>query len=155
MLKKIRDYLLGLLWAPSGTAFLVFAIMLLLSLCSLINTTVFFEGNSWMILMIPISFGLPSFIFWASRGAKKYVPTVNFGMPKKIHIPTIIFSTALIFLGSALIRMMLLEGKYIEFSLYNTFFAHRNGKLLNDLYLVLIGIVPGGLAEFMNCTSII
>ena len=143
MLKKIKDYLLGLLWAPSGTALLVFAIMLLLSLCNFINTTVFFKGNAWMILMIPLSFGLPSFIFWASRGANKYIPTINFGMPKKIHIPTIIFSTAFIFLGSSLIRMLLLESMDVEFALYNTFFADRNGKFWTDLYFVfMFCIIP-------------
>lgn len=137
MLKKIKDFLLDLLWAPSGTAFLVFAIMLLLSLFNLINTTLLFSSNAWMLLMVPIAFLLPSFIFWASRGATKYIPTINFSAPKKIHIPTIIFSTALIFLGSALIKTLLLNGKYTDFPLYNAFFAHRNNSLWTDLYLLL------------------
>ncbi len=138
MLKKIREYLLELLWAPSGTAFLTFAIMLLLSVFNLINTTLYFSGNGWMVLMLPIAFLVPSYFFWISRGGSKYVPTVNFGMPEKAHIPTIIFSSALLFLGSSLIKMLIIDGKYIEFPLYNTFFAHRNGNLFNDIYLLLI-----------------
>lgn len=137
MLKKIKDFLLEMLFAPSGAAFLVFAIMLLLSLFNLINTVVFYSGNGWMLLMIPISFCVPLYFFWMSRGGKKYLPSIHFSLPKKVHIPTIIFSTALLFLGSALIKMLTLEGKYTEFSLYNAFFAHRNGNLFNDIYLVL------------------
>lgn len=132
-----------MLWAPSGTALLTFAIMLMLSLFNLINTTLFFSGNGWMILMLPLAFIPASFIFWISRGGKKYMPTIHFEMPKKRHITTIILSTLLLFLGSALIRMLFLDGRYIEFSLYNTFFAHRNGSLFNDIYLVLMFcIVP-------------
>ena len=127
-----------MLWAPSGTALLTFAIMLLLSLFNLINTTLFFSGNGWMILILPLAFIPVSFIFWISRGGKKYMPTIHFEMPKKIHIPIIIFSTALLFLGSSLIKIFLLEGKYTEFSLYNMFSAHRNGNLFNDIYLVLM-----------------
>lgn len=138
MLKKIREYLLELLWAPSGTALLTFAIMLLLSIFNLINTSLYFSGNWWMIIMLPIAFIVPFYFFRLSRGGKNYVPTVNFGMPEKAHLPTVIFSSALLFLGSALIKMLIIDGKYIEFPLYNTFFAHRNGNLFNDIYLLLM-----------------
>lgn len=138
MLKKIREYLLELLWAPSGTALLTFAIMLLLSIFNLINTSLYFSGNWWMIIMLPIAFILPFYFFRLSRGGNNYVPTVNFGMPEKAHLPTVIFSSALLFLGSALIKMLIIDGKYIEFPLYNTFFAHRNGNLFNDIYLLLM-----------------
>ena len=138
MLKKIKDFLLDMLFAPSGSAFLCFGIMLLLSLFNLLNTTLFFSGNGWMILMLPIAFCLPFFFFWASRGGKKYVPTLHFGIPKRVHIPTIAFGTALLFLGSVFLKMTIFSGKYTEFPLYNIFFAHRNGNLFNDLYLVLV-----------------
>lgn len=138
MLKKIKDFLLEMLFAPSGAAFLVFAIMLLLSLFNLINTTLFYSGNGWMLLMIPISFCVPTYFFWMSRGGKKYFPTIHFSLPKKVHIPTIIFSALLLFFGSALIKILIFNGVYTEFPLYNAFFAHRNGKIFNDIYLVLV-----------------
>lgn len=137
MLKKIKVFFLDMLFAPSGAAFLVFAIMLLMSFFNFINTVVFYSGNGWMLLMIPISFAAPLYLFWMSRGGKKYFPTIHFSLPKKVHIPTIIFSTALLFLGSALIKILTLESKYTEFPLYNAFFAHRNGNIFNDIYLVL------------------
>jgi len=138
LLKKIKDFLLEMLFAPSGASFLVFAIMLLLSLFNLINTTLFYSGNGWMLLMIPISFCVPTYFFWMSRGGKKYFPTIHFSLPKKVHIPTIIFSALLLFFGSALIKILIFNGVYTEFPLYNAFFAHRNGKIFNDIYLVLV-----------------
>ena len=39
--------------------------------------------------------------------------------------------------GSTFLKLAFIEGKYVEFPLYSTFFAHRNGKLFTDLYLVL------------------
>lgn len=138
LLKKARDILLEMLFAPSGTGLLTFTIMLLLSFFNLINTTLFFSGNGWMLLMLPIAFVLPFLFFLASRGGTKYMPTIHFELPKKIHIPIIAFATAFLLLGSALIRILLLDGKYIEFPLYNTFFAHRNGSFWNDIYLVLM-----------------
>ena len=126
-----------MLYAPSGTALTVFLIMLLLSVFSLINTTLLFAGNTFMLIMIPIAFILPLLIFRRSRGGKKYMPTLHFELPQKEHIPTIVLTLLLITLGSALIKMLIFEGKYTEFPLYNTFFAHRNGNLWNDLYLVI------------------
>lgn len=137
VLKKLKDFLLETLFAPSGTALLVLSIMALLSLFNLINSTLFFSGNGWMLLMLPIAFGVPFYFFWLSRGGKKYLPTIHFELPKKVHIPVIVLSTLFIFLGSVLIKLLVLEGRYTEFPLYNMFFAHRNGKLWNDLYLVL------------------
>ena len=143
MLRKIRDKLLEMLFAPSGAALLVCAIMLLLSLFNLINTTVFYSGNGWMLLMIPISFAVPMFFFWISRGGRKYLPTLHFDLPKKVHIPTIFFSFLLLISGSSLIKLLTVDGKYTEMPLYNAFFAHRNGSVWNDLYLVLaFCIVP-------------
>lgn len=136
-----------MLFAPSGAAFLVFAIMLLLSLFNLINTTLFFSGNELMLLMIPIAYALPFFIFWLSRGGKKYIPTIHFELPKRVHIPTIIFSTLLMLSGSLLLKILIFEGKYTEFSVYNTFWAHRNGSFWNDLYLVLGFCILVPLAE--------
>lgn len=138
MLKKIKDFFLDMLFAPSGTAVLVFGIMLLLSLFNLLNTTLFFSGNGWMILMLPIAFGAPSVLFWLSRGTKKYIPTIHFSLPKKVHIPTLAFGVLTLFLGSVLLKMLFFEGRYTEFFVYNTFYAHRNGNLWNDLYLVLM-----------------
>ncbi len=117
---------------------MTFAIMLILTLACLLSTSPVFFGNGWMILALPIAFLPPMVAFALTRGGKKYMPTIHFGMPKKVHIPTIIFSVLLIFLGSALLRVMLLDGKYTEFPLYNTFFARRNGNLFNDIYLVLM-----------------
>ncbi len=143
MLKKIRDFFLEMLFAPSGTALLVFASMLLLSIFNLINTTLLLSGNWLMLLMIPIAFGIPLFLFWLSRGGKKYIPSLALELPKKVHIPSILFSTLLLISGSTLLKFIFIDGKYTEFSLYGTFFAHRNGNLFNDLYLLLaFCIVP-------------
>lgn len=137
MLKKIKDFFLEMLYAPSGTALTVFAIMLLISIFSLINTTLLFGSNAFMLVMIPIAFIVPMLVFWHSRGGKKYLPTIHFELPKKVHIPTVLFSFALIILGSALIKMLVFEGKYTEFHVFNTFFAHRNGSFWNDIYITL------------------
>lgn len=137
MLKKIKYFFLDMLFAPSGAALLVFAIMLLASLFNLINTTLFFGGNAFLLLIIPISFCVPLFFFWLSRGGKRYIPTIHFGLPKKYHVPTIALSTISLFLVSTLLKIFILEGKYTEFSIYNTFWAHRNGSFWNDLYLIL------------------
>ena len=137
MLRKIEDFLKELLYATSGTAFLVFTVMLMLLLCNIINTTLFLSSNAWMIVMIPLAFALPFLVFRNSRGGDGYIPTTNFSLPKKIHIPTIVFSSLVIFLGSSLLKLLIFEGKYTEFSLYNSFFAHRNGSVWNDIYLVL------------------
>ena len=137
MLKKIKYFFLDMLFAPSGAALLVFAIMLLISLFNLINTTLFFSGNAFLLLMVPLSFCAPLFFYWISRGGKKYLPTLHFGLPKRVHLPTIAFASLLMFLGSVLLKIFIFDGKYTEFSIYNTFWAHRNGNFWNDIYLVL------------------
>ena len=126
-----------MVFSPSGTAFLVLLVMLFLALFNLINTTLLFSGNEWIIPMLAIAFLIPFFIFRASRGGKKYIPTINLSLPQKHHIPTILFSTLLSILGSTLLKLIFIDGKYTEFSLYSAFFAHRNGNIFNDLYLVL------------------
>lgn len=137
MLKRIKDFFLEMLYAPTGAALTILAIMLLISLFNLINSTLLFQSNAWMLLMLPLSFLLPFFMFRASRGGKKYLPTQHLGLPSRIHIPTIIFSTVLLVSGSLLLKLLSYNGKYTEFSLYSTFFAHRNGSIWNDLYLLL------------------
>jgi membrane protease YdiL (CAAX protease family) len=79
---------------------------------------------------------VPFFLFGATRGGKKYIPTLNFSLPKKYHIPTILWSALFLMLGSTLLKLALVSGKYTEFPLYNAFFAHRNGNVFNDIYLV-------------------
>ena len=137
MFKKIKDFFLEMIYAPSGTAFLTFLIMLFVALFNFINTALLFSGNGWMIPMLAIAFLLPFFLFRATRGGKKYLPTVHLSLPKYYHIPTIIFSTLLIIWGSTFLKLIFVEGRYTEFSLYNAFFAHRNGNIFNSLYLVL------------------
>lgn len=143
MLKKIKEFLLDMLFAPSGTALLAFCVMLLISIFNLLNTTLFLGSNATMLLFIPLAFGVPTFFFWLSRGGRKYIPTQHLELPKKIHIPTILFSSLVLCLGSTLINLIFIDGKYTDFSLYNAFFASRNGNIFNDLYLVLaFCIVP-------------
>ena len=104
-----------MIYAPSGTAFLTFLIMLFVALFNFINTALLFSGNGWMIPMLAIAFLLPFFLFRATRGGKKYLPTVHLSLPKYYHIPTIIFSTLLIILGSTFLKLIFVEGKYTEF----------------------------------------
>lgn len=137
MLKKIKKLALNVLFSSSGAALIVLCVMLLLSLFNLINTRILFSTNAWMLLMLPVAFLVPFLIFCASRGEKMRVPTLHLGTLKRVHIPTILFSTLLLILGSTLLKIAFFEGKYTEFSLYGAFFAHRNGSLWNDLYLVI------------------
>lgn len=138
MLKKIKDFLLDMIYSTSGTATLSLLIMILLATFNFVNTGLLFSNNAWMIPMLAISFLVPFFAFRATHGGKKYIPTIHLDIPKKYHIPTIIFSTLLLILGSTLLKLAFISGKYTELPLYNAFFAHRNGKIFNDIYLVIV-----------------
>ena len=138
MLKRIKDFFAEMLYAPIGALLLVFAIMLMLSIFNLINTTLLFSSNTWMLPMIALAFLVPYFIFRAFRGGKKYLPAQHLETPKRYHIPIILLSTGLILLGSMLIKILLIKGKYVEFPLYSAFFANRNGSVFNDIYLALV-----------------
>ncbi len=137
MLKKIKDFLKEMIYSPSGTAAIVLLVMLFIAIFNLINTALLFSDNWWMIPMLVIAFSVPLLLFRATRGGKKYVPTIHLNLPRKHHIPTVVFSILLLTLGSTLLKLAFVDGKYVELPLYNAFFAHRNGKLFNDLYLVL------------------
>lgn len=137
MLKKIKDFFVEMIFSPSGTATLVLLIMIFLSIFNFVNNALLFANNWWMIPMLAFSFLVPFFLFRATRGGKKYVPTIHLSLPKRYHIYTILLSTVLLMLGSTLLKLAFISGKYTEFPLYNAFFAHRNGNLFNDLYLVL------------------
>ena len=150
MLKKISNFFLEIIYSHVGTAFLVFAIMLLLSIFNLINTTLFLSTNGWLLPMIIIAFALPLIVFIKSRGGKRYLQSFSLKLPNKPHIPSIICSSFLIFFGSALLKLLFVNGKYTEFPLYSTFFAHRNGRFFNDIYLILaFCIVPPILEAFV------
>lgn len=132
-----------MIYSMSGTATLSLLIMVLLAIFNFVNTGLLFSNNAWIIPMLAISFLAPFFLFRATRGGKKYIPSTHLELPKKYHIPTIIFSTLLLILGSTLLKLAFVGGKYTELPLYNAFFAHRNGKIFTDLYLVLaFCIVP-------------
>jgi membrane protease YdiL (CAAX protease family) len=137
LIKRIKNFFTEALNAPTGAFVLVFAIMLILSIFNFINTKFLLSSNAWLIPMVALAFILPCLVFWKSHGGKKYVPTLHLAVPQKYHIPTIVFSTCLILLGSMLIKIFLISGKYREFPLYNTFFATRNESIFNILYLVI------------------
>lgn len=150
MLKRIGNFFSKMLLSHSGAALLTFAIMLLISVFNLINSTLLFSGNGYMIPMILIAFALPIFVFVASRGGKQYLKSFSLSLPSKMHIPTIIWSTLLTFFGSTLLKLIFVNGKYIEFPLYSAFYAHRNGKFFNDVYLVLaFCLIPPVLEAFV------
>ncbi len=156
MLQKIKDFFREMLFSSSGTALLVFLTMIFIALFNVLNSTLLFSNNAWMIPMLAIAFLVPFFIFRASRGGKEYIPTLHLSLPKKYHIPTIIFSTLLLILGSTLLKLWFVGGKYVEFPLYNAFYAHRNGNLFNDLYLVLVFcLIPPVLEGFVFRGSIL
>ena len=143
MLKKIKNLLLDMLYSQSGSALLTFCIMLLLCIFGFLNKAIFLSSNLALLPILLICFGAPFFIFWISRGGKKYIPSAHLELPKRMHFPTIILSAAFLMLGNALIKILIFDYKYTEFDLYNMFFAHRDGNLFNDLYLVLaFCIVP-------------
>ncbi|MBR2381276.1 MAG: CPBP family intramembrane metalloprotease [Clostridia bacterium] len=147
MLNKIKSFFSEMLYAPSGTALAVFLTMLLLSIFNLINTTLLTSSNAWMLPVLLISFLVPFCIFRASRGGKKYLPTLHVSLPKKIHIPTIIFSTLFVILGSTLLKLLIFSGKYSAFPLYNVFFANRNGNIWRDIYFVLAFCITSPVLE--------
>lgn len=156
MLQKIKDFFREMLFSSAGSALLTFLIMLLIAIFNLVNSTLLFSNNAWMIPMITLAFLIPFFIFRASRGGKEYLPSIHLSLPKKYHIPTIIFSTLLSMLGSILLKLAFVNGKYTEFAIYNAFYAHRNGNLFNDLYLVLVFcIIPPVLEGLIFRGSII
>lgn len=143
MLKKFKCFFVNLLCSPSGATLTVLFTMILLTIFSIINTNLLSSSNALMLPILSISFLGPFFIFKASHGGKKYLPTAYLSIPKKIHFPIIVFSTLFIILGSSLLKLLIFSGKYTEFSLYNIFFAYRNQNLWNDLYLLLaFGIIP-------------
>ena len=137
MLQKIKDFFREMLFSSSGTAFLTFLIMSLIAIFNLLNSTLLFSNNVFIIPMLAIAFVLPFIVFAASRGGKEYLPTLHLSLPKKQHVPTIIFSILLLILGSTLLKLAFVNGKYTEFYVYNAFYAHRNGNLFNDIYLIL------------------
>ena len=137
MLKKIKNFFLEMIYESSGTAFVVFLTMLLLSVFNFINSALLFSNNWFMIPMIALAFVLPFLLFRATRGGKKYLPTIHLELPKKYHIQTILLSFLLLILGATFLKLIFINERYLEFPLYNAFFAHRNGNLFNDLYLVL------------------
>ena len=143
MFKKIKDFFLELILAPSGTALVVFLSMLILSVFNLISTTSLTSSNIWIIPIILIAFVCPFLIFRSSRGGKKYLPTIHLSIPKQIHLPAILFATLLIILGSTLLKLLIYSGKYTAFPLYSIFFANRNGNIWRDIYFILaFCIVP-------------
>ena len=125
-----------MIFSSSGTALMVFFILALIAIFNLINVGLLFSDNWWMIPMIAIAFLVPFFIFRATRGGKEYIPTLNLSLPKRYHVPTILLSALLLMLGSTLLKLAFVNGRYSEFPLYNAFFAHRNGNIFNDIYLV-------------------
>ena len=137
MLKKIKSFLKEMIYSPLGTATITFLVMLFLAIFNLVNTTLLFANNWFVIPMLAISFLVPILLFRETRGGKKYIPTEHLNLPQRNHISIIVFSILLLAFGSTLLKLAFVDGKYVEFPLYSTFFAHRNGKLFNDLYLVL------------------
>ena len=137
MLKRIRNFFSKMINSSLGTAFLSFAIMLLLSIFALINQSLPLPSNALMLPIILLAFALPTLIFVKFRGGKEYMKFFSPALPTKAHIPMIIWSTLLICFGSTFLKIVFIDGKYTEFPLYNAFFAHRNGNFFNDLYLVL------------------
>lgn len=137
MLKKIKNFFLEMIYESSGTAFVVLLTMILLSVFNFLNSALLFSNNWFMIPMLIVAFVLPVLVFKATRGGKKYLPTIHLELPKKYHIQTILLSFLLLILGATFLKLIFINERYLEFPLYNAFFAHRNGNLFNDLYLVL------------------
>ena len=153
MTKKLKNYLLKLLFGDYGAILLSFSIMVLLSVFNLINT-VFFSSTIWgMLLFVLLAFVPPLAIFIASR-TQKYFPTLHLGSLKKYHIPTIVYSFFLLIFGSVMLKFIFFDEQYTTFSLYNAFFAELDGGLLKKIYLffsfcvlppILEGIVYRGI----------
>ncbi|MGM9632628.1 MAG: lysostaphin resistance A-like protein [Eubacteriales bacterium] len=135
--QTFKIFLREVVFAPAGEALLVFCIMLLLALSALINSLFLKSTVGWFLPAVLISFGLPCLLFVRARGGKKYVPTFHLSLPRKCHIPTLIFGTLTLVLGTLCLKLVFFDGKYTEFSLYGAFSAHRNGNILRDLYLLL------------------
>lgn len=143
MLKKIKDFFREMLFSYTGTATLVLCVMILISTFNFVSIAFLNSSNLWLMPILALAFLVPFFVFRASRGGKKYTLTHHVALPKAYHLPTIILSVVLMMLGSTMLKLAFISEKYVEMPLYNAFFAHRNGKLFNDLYLILaFCIVP-------------
>ena len=137
MLEKIKNFFKEALYSASGTATLTFLIMLFIAIFNFINQALLFSNNWFILPMIAISFLIPILIFGNSRGGKKYIPTRHLNLPRRHHFQIIVLSILLLTFGGTLLKLAFVNGKYVEFPIYNAFFAHRNGNLFNDLYLVI------------------
>ena len=111
MLKKIKNFFLEMIYESSGTAFVVFLTMLLLSVFNFINSALLFSNNWFMIPMIALAFVLPFLLFRATRGGKKYLPTIHLELPKKYHIQTILLSFLLLILKN---NIQFSNGSYLS-----------------------------------------
>ena len=141
---------MNIIYSHCGTAFLSFAIMLLLSIFALINASLPLPPNALMLPMVLLAFAFPILAFVALRSGKEYIKSFSLVLPTKAHVPMIIWSTLLICFGSTLLKLIFVSGKYIEFPLYNAFFAHRNGNFFNDIYLILaFCLIPPVLEAFV------
>ena len=96
MLKKIKDFFKELICSPSGTATLVLLVMILLSASNFINIGLLFSNNTWTIPLLLISFFVPLLLFRATHGSKNFKLVGNLNLPKKYHVPTILFSFLLL-----------------------------------------------------------
>lgn len=135
--QKFKIFLREVVFAPAGEALLVFCIMLLLALSALIGSLFLKSTVGWFLPSVLISFGLPCLLFVRARGGKKYVPTFHLSLPRRCHVPTLIFGALTLVLGTLCLKLVFFDGKYTEFSLYGVFSANRNGNILRDLYLLL------------------
>ena len=150
MIKKIGRFFSEMIGSHIGSAFLTLVIMLLLSIFNLWNSTLPVTANVLMIPILLLAFALPILGFVALRGGKQYIKSFSLNLPSKSHVPTIIWATLLIFFGSTLLKLVFVDGKYIDFPLYSTFVAHRNGNFLIDLYLILaFCLIPPLLESFI------
>ena len=149
MIKKIKEYLLKILFSNYAAILLAFSVMLLLCLFNLINT-VFLASSTWtMLLFIPLAFCVPLAFFILSR-KERYFPSYHFAKIKKYHVPTIIYSFFLLIFASILLKSTFFESIYTSFSLYNTFSADIQGGFFKKLYLILsFCIIPPILEELV------
>lgn len=88
-------------------------------------------------------------VFWFFiRGKSHYIPSLRLNAPKRSHVLPVVLGFLILASGSTLLDLVFGGEKYINFSLYNVFYANNKIGFFNVLYTVIaFAIIPSILEE--------
>ena len=147
---KIRKMIGLLKYSKTGSLFAVLAIYVLLILSNIINTYLLNGSDNFIIVFLIFSMVIPALFWFFIKENKCYIPSLRLNAPKKEHILPILLSFTLLLSGSIILNMIFSGENYINFSIYNAFYAERDQGFFNILYTALVfAILPAILEEFI------